>query len=226
VSKLLLTALDWAEVWALLIPLMALSLKRKQPTFLKPVIIYVWLALVINLVIDLIVPFKIYFPSWLHSNNPFYNIHSVVRFICFSIFFIQLPQFSFVTLKKSLAVFSIIFMLINFGFFENFFNPEYFSGNLLATEAYLLLIYCMQYYLSELRDDNNNLSEGPAFWVVTGLGIYVVINFFVFLFYVPMIYVDRHLAENIWNVHNIAFIIFCIFITKAFYGPVRNKYSV
>jgi hypothetical protein len=193
---------------------------------MKPVIIYVWLALAINLVIDLIIPFKLYLPGWLQSNNPFYNIHSVVRFICFSVFFTQLPQPSFVTLKKSLAVLLVVFMLINFSLVDNFFNPDYFSGNLLAAEAYLLLIYCMQYYLSELSDDDKNLLDGPDFWVVTGLAIYVVINFFVFLFYVPMIYVDRLLAEEIWNVHNIAFIIFCIFLTKAFYGPFRNKHTV
>jgi hypothetical protein len=88
------------------------------------------------------------------------------------------------------------------------------------------LIYCMLYYLSELKDDSKNLFNVPDFWVVTGLSIYVVINFFVFLFYLPMIYVDQDLAVNIWNVHNIAFIIFCLFITKAFYGSHRYKYSI
>lgn len=225
-SKFLQLILDWSEVWALLIPLIVLLFKRKQPHFLKPVIIYLWLALLINLMIDVIMVYKKYFPDWLQSNNPYYNIHSVARFACFSIFFIQLPQTSFTTLKKLLAILSVVFILINFSFFDNFFNPEHLSGNLLATEAYLLLVYCMQYYLSELRDDNNALASGPDFWIVTGLSIYVVINFFVFLFYVPMIDTAPSLADNIWNVHNIAFIIFCIFITKALYGPFRNKYTV
>ena len=100
-----------------------------------------------------------------------------------------------------------------------------FSGNLLTVEAYLLLVYCMLYYFAELKDDEN-LFNGPDFWVVTGLAIYLVTNFFVFLFYTPMLSVDAKLAVNIWNVHNIAFIIFCLFITKAFYGTVRYQYSV
>jgi len=41
-----------------------------------------------------------------------------------------------------------------------------------------------------------------------------------------MLSVDVKLAVNIWNVHNIVFIIFCIFIAKAFYVPVRYQYSV
>jgi len=222
----LLLALDWSEVWSLFIPLFALSIFRKQPASLKPIIIYLFLALFLNLIIDFIIPFKKYFPSWLHSNNPFYNIHSVVRFICFSFYFIHLPQTSFKKLKKWLGIISLVFLLVNFSFFENFFNPKYFSGNLLTIEAYLLLSYCMLYYLSELKDDTKNLFDGPDFWVVTGLSIYVVTNFFVFLFYLPMINVDVELAINIWNVHNIAFIIFCLFITRAFYVSFRYQLTV
>ena len=227
-------ALDWSEVWALIIPLLALLFFRKQPAVLKPIIVYLWIGLILNIAIDIIMVLRIYnrgwittnFPEWLKTNNPLYNIHSVARFICFSYYFMHLPQASFTKFKKLLAAASVVFLVINFSFFENFFNPLSLSGNLLATEAYLLLVYCMLYYLSELRDDNKNLFKGPDFWVVTGLSIYVVINFFVFLFYLPMIDVDGQLAADMWNVHNIAFIIFCLFITKAFYGSHRYKFTV
>jgi hypothetical protein len=225
-GKFLQLTLDWSEVWAPLIPLIILLFRRKQPFFLKPVILYLWFALFINLAGDIISDFKIYLPAWLHSNNVLYNVHSIVRFICFSYFFITLPQTFFFSLRKLLPLISLLFLVINFNYFEDFTNAEHLSGNLLATEAYLLLIYCMQYYLSQLRDDIEVISSGPDFWIVTGLGIYVVVNFFVFLFYVPMIDQDLVLAENIWNVHNVAYIIFCIFITKAFYEPVRNKLTV
>ena len=221
-----LTALDWSEVWALIIPLSVLLLRRQQPSSLKPVIIYVWLGFLINLVIDVIMAINIYFPNDYLSNNPFYNIHSVVRFACFSFYFIRLHPTSFTKLKKILAIISLLFLLINFFFFENFFNYDSLSGNLLAAEAYLLLVYCMLYYLTELKNDRDDLFNTPHFWIVTGLSIYVVINFFVFLFYIPLLNVDFHLSIDMWNVHNIAFIIFCVFITKAFYGPFRYKYSV
>ena len=221
-----LKILEWSEVWALLIPLVILLFRRQQPATLKPVIIYLWIAFILNLSIDIITAINIYHHNFDLSNNTLYNIHSVVRFVCFSLYFIQLPQTSFDKFKKLLTVVFLIFVVINFGFFENFFNFDSFSGNLLATEAYLLLIFCMLYYLSELKDDSKNLFNGPDFWVVTGLSIYVVVNFFVFLFYLPMIDVDLDLAVNIWNVHNIAFIIFCVFIAKGLYGSHRYKYSV
>jgi hypothetical protein len=117
-----------------------------------------------------------------------------------------------------------VFVIINFTFFENFFNPLHLSGNLLAAEGYLLLIYCMLYYLSRLKDEIEVLTSGKDFWVVTGLSIYVVINFFVFLFYVPMLKENPQLAINMWSVHNVAYIILCIFISKAFYATAANSY--
>ncbi|MEO6404435.1 MAG: hypothetical protein ABIY51_05685 [Ferruginibacter sp.] len=220
------TVLDWSEVWALAIPVLAILLSKEQPRYLKPVIVYVWFALVVNVLIDGVWIFKSHFPSWLQSNNPFYNIHAVGRFACFCIFFLQLPQNSFRRLKKALIIMSGLFIIINFIFFENFLNPDHLSGNLLAAEAYLLLVYCMQYYLSELRNDDEVIFQGPDFWIVTGLSIYVVTSFFVFLFYLPLLNYDPMLADRMWNFHNIAFIIFCIFITKALYVPVRYQHTI
>src|SRR6266542_1004544 len=219
-SKELQLIFDWSEAWALLIPLLALTHSGKQPPFLKPVIVYLWLALLLNVTGDVIADFKKYFSSWPQSNTPLYNIHSIIRFTCFCYFFMLLKQPYFLQLKKILPLISLLFILINFGFFENFFNVDSLSGNLLSAEAYLLLIYCMLYYLAQLRDETDVIPRGPDFWVVTGLSIYVVINFFVFLFYVPMIQENSELADNMWSVHNVAYIILCIFIAKAFYAPV------
>ena len=217
---------DWAEVWALLIPLIYLLFKRRQPRFLKPVIIYLFIALFINIAVDIIADYKRNFPDWLQSNNPIYNVHSVIRLACFSYFFIALKQPFFVRFKYILPLLSLVVIIINFGFIENFGNPDHLSGNLLSAEAYLLLIYCMLYYLAKLSDDTDDINTGPDFWIVTGLSIYVVVNFFVFLFYVPMIYQDGVLANDMWDIHNVAYILLCIFITKAFYESSRNQHTV
>ena len=218
-------ALDWSEIWAMVIPLSLLLLRRQQPASLRPVVIYVWLGFLINVGIDMIMAINLSWDRVVVSNNPLYNAHSVIRFACFSFYFIHLQKNSFTRLKRSLAFFGFAFLGANFLFFENFFNRDSFSGNLLTVEAYLLLIYCMLYYLAELKDDGD-LFDTPHFWVVTGLAIYLVTNFFVFLFYTPMLNVDVKLAVSIWNVHNIAFIIFCLFLTRAFYGTTRYQYSI
>jgi hypothetical protein len=225
-SKILASIFDWSEVWALLIPLFLLMFRNKQSALLKPVIVYLWLALALNLFCDTIGDFKkpFHFPAWLQSNNPIYNIHSIVRFACFSYFFISLPQPQFKTLKKLIALVFLLYFVIDFAFFENFFYPNHLSGNILSAEAYLLLIYGMLYYLSVLNDEDDTAFKGPVFWIVTGLSLYVVINFFVFLFYVPMITQNLVLALDIWNVHNVAYIILCLFIARALYATT-GKYA-
>lgn len=223
-ANLLRLILDWSEAWAPLIPLIALQFRPKQPALLKPVIFYLWFAFIINLAGNIIADYDEYLPTWIPKNILLYNIHSIVRFIIFSVFFIKIQQHSFLILKKLVPFLSLILILVNFIFVEDFNNPNHLSGNLLAIEAYLLLVYCMQYYLSQLRDEIQVIASGPDFWVVTGLSVYVVVNFFVFLFYVPMI--NEQIAEQIWDVHNVAYIIFFIFITKAFYEPVRYQFTV
>lgn len=222
-GKLLIEILDYSEVWALLLPAGILLYRRRQPPEMKPVVLYVWTALAINIAIDVIMVMNASGKGFALSNNPLYNAHSVIRFLCFSFFFIMLPQNSFIRLKKIVIVIVSVLFLLNFILVEDFFNFNSFSGNLLTAEAYLLLIFCLLFYLSELKDDSKILFNSPEFWVVTGLAIYVVVNFFVFLFYLPMIYVDLTLAVNIWNVHNIAFIIFCLFLSRAFYGNFRYQ---
>mgnify|MGYP006189553841 FL=1 len=217
-SHYLLRLMDWSEVWALLLPLSVWLLYRRQPVSMKPVLIYLVLALLINVGIDVILFINISGDGIAYSNNPLYNIHAVVRYVCFGVYFIGMPNSPYKKIKSILFGLFLLLTIVNFTVYDQFFNYEEFSGNLHAMEAYLLLIYCMIYYLEALKDDEKNLFHEKDFWVVTGLCIYVVVNFFVFLFYQPMIDVDVKLAINIWNVHNVAFIIFCLFITKAIYG--------
>ncbi len=215
--------LDWSEIWALLIPLFQLVIKPKQPRYLVPVTGYLCAALLLNISADILAEYNLlHRGADIISNNPLYNVHSIIRFACFSYFFFLLRQSFYTTIKKIIPIIFCVFLIIDFGFYEDFFFPDHISGNLFSAEAFLLLVYCMLFYLSKLKEEAGSLADGKDFWVVTGLSIYVVANFFVFLFYVPMIKENGHLANNMWDVHNVAYIILCIFITKAFYVPASN----
>jgi len=211
--------LDWSEVWALLIPLAFLLWKNNKATYLKPVRIYIITALVINIAIVLIAEYK---AKWgfteddlLWNNNFLYNIGSLLRLFLFAWFFILLRQPFMPRLKVILPFVFLVFVLVNFIFFENFVprgDYEGFSSRLLATESALLLFYCLQYFIFLIIENKpTSLSRQPSFWLVTGLSIYVAVNFFIFLFYHYMINATRNFAETIWDVHNISFIIFCMF---------------
>ncbi len=213
---------DWSEVWALLIPLATLFfLKRPQPG-MKPIMTYLIIALILNLAGDFIADLNRYIPKVMHNNLIFYNIHSIIRFTCFSWFFLQKGKSFNQHLQYAIIGTYIILFIVNFTFFENFFNRDHLSGNLFSVEAFLLLVSCMAHYLGMLKTDTPGLRNIKDFWIVTGISIFFVINFFVFLFYVPMMEEKSSLADWMWNFHNIAYITLCIFIAKAFYVPAGD----
>ncbi len=104
-TKVLRIIFDWSEVWALLIPLFQLLIKPRQPRYLRPVIFYLCVALLLNLAVDILGEYNKYHRGLESiSNNPLYNIHSVVRFACFSYFFILLRQSFFNKMKKIIPI--------------------------------------------------------------------------------------------------------------------------
>lgn len=220
--------LDCSEVWALFIPLIIIYQNKNRIAYLKPVRIYIWVALILNISIVLIAKRNQWFslpkypnPEWLGSNNFIYNFQSVVRFFLFSWFFILLNQHLFKKVKRIIPFLFLVVGLINFIFFEDFFNYGSFSGRLISIEATLLLFYCLVYYMYMLKDDESSFRNSPSFWVVTGLSIYVVVNIPIFLFYTALLKQFEGFTVGIWDVHNITFIIFCIFLAKAFYESKR-----
>lgn len=213
--------IDWAEVWPLLIPLPFLLRAGKLPPYMVPVRIYVWVALVINLAATVI--WKRFdlglgeLPRFWRSNNWLYNLHSVIRLLLFSWFFIRLDQRFLHRVKAALPWLFLAFVAVNFTLFENFFNYLSFSNRLLATEAACLLFLCLQFYIFLVIDEHTvKLNRQPGFWVVTGLTFFVALCFFIFLFYSYLTQEDMNFAVDIWDVHNFVFIFQCICIAIAF----------
>jgi hypothetical protein len=212
-SQILKLILNWAEVWALFIPLSVLLYKKVTSDLLKPIALYVYLALVLNFLQDYIQNFKIQLPFTANAgyNGFIYNTHSVFRLLLFSWFFIKLKQPLLVTIKKIIPAFYILFFIVNFSLFENYI---FFSSRLLACETLLLLVYCLIYYLNFILHNQTFSYKNAASWIVTGLSIYVIIDFPIFLFFTTLSEKFEKFAIHIWYVQNIAYIILCCFLAK------------
>ena len=222
--EVLTTIMDWSEVWILIVPMVIYLNKKAQPNFMVPVITYVFLGFFFNLICDgmyLLLPLL---PEKYHSNTIFYNLHSLSRFCLFISFFLRLNQQEYKLIKKLLIAFFIINFIIYFIFFDSFFNTQHISSDLMTGEAFFLLFFCMLFYLSLMKEENSSYKYRNDFWVVTGLSIYMVVNFFLFLFYNPLLDKNAQLAEDIWNVHNIAYVIFILLISKALYVSDPDKH--
>jgi hypothetical protein len=218
--------LDWSEVWAPLIPLAFIIARKNKPAYLKPVWIFIIIAFFLNIGITLIWRFKLKWGfqegDFLWSNNFIYNILSVVRIFLFAWFFKLLGQKFMHRIKLVIPFGFLLFVLINFIFYEDFFYQQSFSSRLLSTEAALLLFYCLQYYIFLVIEDRaTGLTRQKGFWVVLGLSIYVAVNFFIFLFYEYLTKATTDFAISIWDIHNLVFIILCICIAKQF--TVKNE---
>lgn len=223
--NILRSIFDWSEVWALLIPLTVLIFRKPVANWIRPVRWYLIAALFLNIcstVFWYINKYDLFGSRTGHrwNNNVFYNLNSIARLLLFAWFFNLLRQ-KFMHRVKAIIPFAFIFfVIINFIFFENFVptKSNSFSSRLLSTEAALLLFYCLQYFIYlVIEDKKTRLASQPGFWVVTGLSIYVSISFFIFLFYDFLTDASKEFAVNIWDVHNIAFILFCIMISKQIY---------
>jgi hypothetical protein len=207
--------LSWAEVWALAIPILVLIFFRVNKKSIKEVVIYLFIALLLNSVIDIISHYFKVLPSAFQNNNIYYNIHSVIRVSLFSVYFIRTSDPADRITKKIVFGFFIAFVLLNFIFFEPL--GKIFSSRLFTAEGVVMLFYCFFYFLNSMRQENVRSTNPPVFWLVTGLSIYECVSFFIFLFYRTLSVEYTTFALKIWDIHNIAYIILCIFIAKALY---------
>ena len=216
-TKIFNEILDWSEVWALLIPLSVYLYKGNRSFVLKPVVWYICIGIWLNLAQDIIWQYKdkFHLKGILYNNLFIYNAHSIVRLLLFSLFFIRLKQPLLSGIKVLLPFLFLLFIIINFSFYQLFTE---FSSRTFGIEAALLLFYCLLYYIYLLQQEKDiAYNQSPEFWVVTGLSIYVVINFPIFLFYSALSIQFENFAINIWDIHNITYIIFSLFLAKAFH---------
>ncbi len=215
-KEVLHQCMGWVEVWALFIPLIAFIGIKRYTRMLNPILFYILVAIVLNFAQDYIQKYgiKLRFTSHPGNNGFIYNTHSIFRFFCFSLFFIQLKQPFLSSLKKIFYLIFIVFIIINFWLYESFLD---FSSRTLAVETALLLFFCLIYYFNLLQyDEPIAHSQQFDFWIITGISIFVVLVFPIYLFY-NNLSAYQQFARQIWNIHNIAYIILCCFFAKGIY---------
>jgi len=217
---MLTTILNWSEVWAPLIPLYVFIFKRPKDKFLEIVAGYLLTALCINAVIDVSWIFNSSMPALLKNNNFLYNINSICRIIFFTFLFRNAIKL----FKKKYLNFFLIAYLVFFSFYFVY-NKNFNTLNSLlhSTESLSLLIFSIIYFIRLINSDKVFLAFDPYLLIIAGLAIYESVNFFVFLFYQYLLIHNPKFAHYLWNVPNIIFIIFCLLISKAFYGRFNFK---
>jgi len=219
--------LDWSEVWATLIPLIVFIWVKPRVSWIRPLLIYLIIALLLGFAIDFTwksvrldmedLSKKIF--SWLYLKGELYtlvlyNLNSFLRLLLVTWFFYLVnPKY-----KRIYIIITALFLvasIVNFWRFESIVMS--FSSPLFTVEAGIILFYCLLYYYTvNMNEEIASPLSMPSFWIVMGLTLYTAVNFLIFLFYNYLINAEEKYAKNIWNVHNLIYIVLMTFIAIGF----------
>jgi len=184
---------------------------------------YLLTALCLNAVIDVSWIFNRCMPHRLKDNNFLYNISSIVRVFFFIFFFRKATSLlSKTNLWFAIGGYVLIFIFYFVLLDNNFF---YFSSLLHSLESVGLLTLCILYFIRLIRAEEVFFGFDPCLIIISGLAIYESVNFFVFLFYSYLMANNAQaFAKVLWSMPNIIFFVFCLFITRSFYGRHNQQY--
>jgi len=212
---------EWSEVWALLIPFTIILFYKPDKAVMYPVILYICVALVLNTIATILYVFYKQMPDYLQNNNILYNLHTLARVLFFSWYFIKITPRRFLRLYKALLCVYIIFVMVNFLFFE---SPLFLSTNLFAAGSILLLFLSLTFSLRSIQDESNtNWTRLPSFLVCTAVALYEAVTFFIFLFIYPMAEKDPEFGKLCLKIYQVIFVVFCVLIALALYRSKKQE---
>jgi len=216
---------DWSEVWALLIPLLVILIFRPKGKLTSWLIAYVIIAALMNTISVFMVEDYSVLPSFLildEGNNIYYNIHSFVMVICFSSYIISVRTYIYPKILKAVVIGYILFVIINFTFFE---SPFILSTLHFTVGSIVLLIMCLFYFFRSIVEDDSavNWLRHPSFIICSGLCLYEVITFVIFLFIYPLFNNPKtaSFAQIMMQVYQYIFVVFCILLAIGVYQHSR-----
>lgn len=180
---------------------------------MRPIVLYVGIAFALNLAATLSSVYRNSLPSSLQNNNILYNLNSMARVILFGWYILSLKLIRSSWLPKTVLPVYFIFLLINFIFLE---SPLFLSSRLLSAESIVMLVLCLFFFMRSMQDDSDiNWLKHPSFLVCIGISLYEAINFFIFLFFYPLLQSNLEFGMLTMKIFSISYIILCILIALA-----------
>lgn len=218
--KILDLILRWSEFWALLIPLTIVIIYRVKKKETLPLIIYVFIALVLNFFVVLIstVPGL---PHYLKRNSFCYNITAIIKVLLFGWALIQLPLLKDKLLPKILVALYLLWYSFHFGFQVSLLS----FSSLAVSLAQLTIIAICSYFLLVMAKDESEIiwTEQPSFLICVSIAFNEAINLFNFLYFDIIANTDKLFSEILMRIFSVIFIVFCVFLAIILYRN-RNRH--
>lgn len=211
---------DWLEVWPIVIPLIIILIYRPKEPQIRPLIIYIYIAFVLNLAATLVIAFFYSLPLSLRNNTYLYNIHAVVRVMFFSWYIFSIRWQNKMNVLVSILTAFLIFTVIHFW---RFFSLMEFSNILHSLEAVLLIALCALFFLNIINDDSEKdwMSE-PSLLICIGIGIFETVALFIYLFFYELSNKDHDFGKITMTIRKLSYLILCIMIGIAMLKTMRS----
>lgn len=198
----------YTALFAGIIPLVVLFVKKRTFVFKEPIAPFVWLTAVAALY-ELIgtAVLKINVSYW-------FQLYSLLEFAALFYFFYRLLGYKYVLLYKILAVLFVVFYTASFVFWSNADTDRFVS---LAVNNIFLIVFILAsgiLWFVELfkKMEVLNLWKYPDFYFVSGFLMYYFTTLLLFLFS-ELIFYSNVYFNDFWLVNIIAMLILRILLT-------------
>jgi hypothetical protein len=222
-NTFLFNVLQWAEVWAIFIPLPIILRYKIKSKEMRPVILYVLVAIFLNTASQILTELYkakllVSMPRFLQDNLTIYNLNTFIRVILLGWFIINTRLLKPNRIFKYILLIYIVLVVYNFISRQ---KPYDLSAILYVTESVLLLAFCVSFFLYSIKDESDIIwMEQTEFIICSGISLYEALNFFSFLFYDAIKEKNEAFGYMTMKIFSITYVILCILIAVALY---RNK---
>ncbi|WP_338870970.1 hypothetical protein WBJ53_24165 [Spirosoma sp. SC4-14] len=144
-----------------------------------------------------------------------YSLNFSWSYFVLSLYFAKL--YSSTTLRVIILSIVMIFQIYSLNHVQPATIQATFDSISFGLIGLLITIYGLLYYAKQLGNQpKENILYVPDFWFVNGIFTYYASNFFIFLTFNTLI--NRHYADIsiIWRIHNVVFLVMCIYFFIGF----------
>lgn len=218
---------SWGEIAGIIIPLIIIIIYKPKGGKNRPLVLYVIIAFMLNLIIVAIAKNEGRYTFIPASNLLFYNIHSVVKVFFFGWYLSTFHSLRSSQLIKIIVPAFLLFAVINFIFWQPI---DAFSERIANIETILLLIFCSSFFISTIIDNSDTIwMNKPVFMVCASINFYAALNFFVFLFFNYLNVEEEqktYLLSILLIIFAFSYMILCVILAIAIKGNRKKNNPV
>lgn len=160
-------AISVVSTFSIFIPLLALVGFRRRFLGYKAILVFIACSAGFEMLLFVLNSLKV-------VNMPFFHLYTLVEWTCLCFYFRTVLDRRYRATLDTLAILMGVYLLVNPLLFEPLYTYNSIARSI---ESIVLTFFCIVYFYSIYREESvMYLDEQPAFWIVTGLTVYLTVG--------------------------------------------------